>query len=325
MNTRGRKPNPTGEVVEIPGSVLQVAQANSLAANQLQALDADAESRTVELATRLGYVGNLSPDVLEYGVAQHMHRTVEACLETGKMLLLLKERVSHGDFQQRLERLGVGSRAAQRLMQSCLKFSNASAPTHLLKAIGNQAKLIELLILDDDEVQELAEEGSTLGITLDDLASMSQKELRSALRKAREDVASKDELVDLKNKKIDSLLAAKKFKPGPDSIARDEAELAVLAELHACAHEVEPLLLRLGNAIGAVGTHPSAAMKTRCQQVVQLVAVRLADMATSWGLEVDLTKAMDLRPAWLKDPVGGVAQAPQAAQTAGTAQSAEAR
>lgn len=303
MTTRGRKTLPAAEAVEISPNVLPVAQANAQAANALIALDAQAESRTIELAQRLGYTGNLSPDILEFGVAQHMHRTVEACLDTGRMLLLLKERVPHGDFQQRLDRLGVGSRAAQRLMQSCLKFSNASAPTHLVKAIGNQAKLIELLILDDDEIQELAEEGSTLGITLDDLASMSQKELRAALRKAREDLAAKDELVDLKNTKIDKLLAAKKFKASPDSIARNEAELAALDELHDCARALEPLFLRLGNALEALGTHPSPAMKTRCNQVAQLAAVRLADLVETWGLEVDLTQAMDLRPEWMKTPL----------------------
>jgi hypothetical protein len=275
--------------------------------NQLAVIDQAAEVKTAELANRLGYQGPLVPDLLEFGVAQQMHRTVEACLETGKMLLLLKERVDHGDFLSRLERLGLAKRAAQKFMQACLKFSNAPLTAHLTRAIGNQGKLIELLILDDDQVQELAEEGSTLGIALDDIARMSQQELRAALRQAREDIAAKDELVTVKNAKIDKLISSKRYKPGPDAIAQNEAELALLEELHSAAHAIEPLMLRLSNVLTGVGTHPSVAMKKRCNQVAELLAAHLADLVDTHGLTVNLSAAMDLRPDWLKTTSLGAA------------------
>jgi hypothetical protein len=297
--TRGRKPIPQNDPVDIPGSVVAVATENGHAANQLIAIDQEAEQRAVQLAGRLGYTGSLSPDILEYAVAQHMHRTVEACLETGRMLLLLKERVAHGDFEHRLERLGLAPRAARKFMQSSLKFSNRPSTAALTSAIGSQGKLIELLVLDDDEVQELAEEGSTLGISLDDLAGMTSKELRAALRKAREDLAAKDDLVALKNEKIDQLQIAKKFKPRPESVAANDVELQIVEELHDCARAAEVNMAKLRNALEAVGSRPSPAMRKRCMQVVELCLAHLADIADSNNLEIDMAKAMDLRPAWL--------------------------
>ena len=50
------------------------------------------------------------------------------------------------------------------MSQAALKFSNASTSTHLIAA-GNKSKLIELLVLDDDQVAELNDGGTVAGIT----------------------------------------------------------------------------------------------------------------------------------------------------------------
>ena len=64
-----------------------------------------------------------------------------------------------------------------------VEVSNASTSTHLIEAAGNKSKLIELLVLDDDQVAELNDGGTVAGITLDDVAAMSVSDLRKALRK----------------------------------------------------------------------------------------------------------------------------------------------
>ena len=47
------------------------------------------------------------------------------------------------------------------------------------------SKLVELLPLDDEQLEDLAELGQTGELALDDLGGMSVKELRTAVRKAR--------------------------------------------------------------------------------------------------------------------------------------------
>ncbi|AQZ99063.1 hypothetical protein B5M06_13190 [Comamonas kerstersii] len=44
---------------------------------------------------------------------------------------------------------------AQKFMQSALKFSKASTST-LLKSVDSQSKLFEMLVLDDEQIDELA-------------------------------------------------------------------------------------------------------------------------------------------------------------------------
>ena len=76
-----------------------------------------------------------------------------------------------------------------------VEFSNASTSTHLIEAAGNKSKLIELLVLDDDQVAELNDGGTVAGITLDDVAAMSVSDLRKALREARADAEANDKLL----------------------------------------------------------------------------------------------------------------------------------
>ncbi|MBN0091710.1 hypothetical protein JTL65_33920, partial [Pseudomonas aeruginosa] len=83
----------------------------------------------------------------------------------------------------------------------------------LTKAIGNQTKLFEMLVLDDEEIQELELTGQTGELSIDDVATMSVKELRKALREAREDKKALAQVNADKNTKIDELAAQLARKP----------------------------------------------------------------------------------------------------------------
>lgn len=141
------------------------------------------------VALRLGYqlpADSTSADLIQRDIVANMRRSVEACLEVGKGLAVLKEACGHGEFLQRLDNLNIETRVAQRFMASARRFSNA-ASTPLLTSIGNQTKLFEMLVLDDEQVEELALTGQTGELALDDVATMSVKELRAALRKEKKE------------------------------------------------------------------------------------------------------------------------------------------
>ena len=92
-----------------------------------------------------------------------------------------------------------------------------------MKAAGNQTKLFELLVLDDDEVEELALTGQTGELKLDDIACMSVKELRKALREARADNQADKELLAEKNAALDAERARRLFlENGPPDAALAE-------------------------------------------------------------------------------------------------------
>jgi len=183
----------------------QLAQA----ANQLAVMHEERQATVRTVAAQLGYqlpADCTDPDLIQRDIAANMRRSVEACLEVGRGLRVLKEACEHGQFTVRLEALGIEVRVAQKFMASAAKFSNA-ASTPLLKAAGNQTKLFEMLVLDDEQVEELELTGQTGELKLDDIATMSVKELRTKLREARDNAEAQSRLLADKNTKIDELAA----------------------------------------------------------------------------------------------------------------------
>jgi hypothetical protein len=157
------------------------------AANQLALVQQEIATRVRAVAQQMGYqlpVESCDPDLIQRDIAVNMRRSVEACLEVGRGLRVLKEACGHGNFIARLEVLGIDHSVAKRFMQAATKFSN-SATSRLLTAAGSQSKLLEMLVLDDEQIEELELTGETGELSLDDVATMSVKELRAALRKER--------------------------------------------------------------------------------------------------------------------------------------------
>ncbi|AQT58697.1 DUF3102 domain-containing protein [Cellvibrio sp. PSBB023] len=137
----------------------------------------------------------------------YMSQSAEAMLEAGKRLVILKEHEPHGDFLQIIEaQLGMASRTAQQIMQAAVKYSSpklaskAQALAHLGKT-----KLFELMVEGDDQLAELTEGGTIAGLTLDDIDRMSSRELKKALREAKENLEAKDEVAAKNQKRIAQL------------------------------------------------------------------------------------------------------------------------
>lgn len=155
------------------------------------------------LAHQLNYQGSTDPAVLENSAKDAIRRIGAGIFELGGYLLLLKEACEHGKFLPALERLGLGVDAAQRYMQVTRRFANTATSRHL-ELIG-MSKLVELLPLDDEQLEDLTELGQTGELALDDVARMGVRELRAKVRGLRADATATTELLEKKNARIDKL------------------------------------------------------------------------------------------------------------------------
>jgi len=211
-SARGRKPT-TAPTIEKPVINHEDVQLGTMALEIQAERHKAAQENALVLAEQLGYEGALTVTGLEEEIRFYQRRSVEAVLETGKRLLLLKEVCPHGEFAPSLERLGIGERMAQKFMVATLKFSNASSTTLLSLPNLNQGKLLELLVLDEGDIEALDQGDTVRGVKLDDIDCMSVSELRRALRTASTEhaaeLADKDRVIAQKSNKIEELVEDK--------------------------------------------------------------------------------------------------------------------
>ena len=214
-----RPPKPDAQIVEAPIDEAAFVQAGE-SLNTLALANSETSAGAQALAVELGYDGALSVGALEDEIRFYQRRTVEACLELGKRLLLLKEMTPHGDFSQRLNLLGFADRTARRFMQAAAKTAKSANLADLSTQVKSASAFLELVTEDDDTLENLKE--------LDDIDSMSASQLRAALRDAREETKTKDErrgeLVAQNEKLKEQLVRIKRA--GPDEAlesARAEA------------------------------------------------------------------------------------------------------
>jgi len=271
--------------------------------NALLALDKQANANIQALALQLGYDGSLTVGALEDEIRFYQRRTVEACLELGKRLLLLKEITPHGEFSQRIELLGINERMGRRFMSATLKFAKTDSKS-VLKAAGNQTKLLELIALDDEEITELTEGGSARGITLDSISTMSVTELRKALRDAKADTQAKDELLAKKNEKIDQLDAelTKRTQLTPDArlLERQEQERTALDTLYESSRSVLLAVQQFYCAVNDLNQFAAADIKIDDQinQTVHYVYQQIAQISVEQGIEVSFENVVN--PPWVQ-------------------------
>ena len=166
------------------------------------------EANAAALAQELGYQGALTVGTLEDEIRFYQRRTVEAILETGKRLLLLKQITGHGNssqigtnFDKRLELLGFSRSTAYRFMQAAAKTAKSAKLAVLQYEIKSASAFLELVTHDDDVLENLQD--------MDDIDRLSASQLRERLRQAEQDVkfanekrAKADERADKAEKKL---------------------------------------------------------------------------------------------------------------------------
>lgn len=221
----------------------EVAERKGQAAQELMLIDQQQDALVRATAATLGYMlpaDATDPDLIQRDISANMRRSVEACLEVGKGLAVLKAACPHGQFAARLDVLGIDVHVASRFIQSAKKFSNLPSTANLTKAIGNQTKLFEMLVLDDEQIDELGEFGQTGELTLDDVATMSVKELRTAVRELKaEHQAGEAVRADLSKKLTNLQTKAKRVQTLPP----DDALIELTKEATALATEAAGMVL----------------------------------------------------------------------------------
>lgn len=175
----------------------EVIDAEMNAANQLAMMTIEANASAVAMAQQIGYQGAVTVGTLEDEIRFYQRRTVEAILETGKRLLVLKELTPHGEFSQRVEMLGFSDRTARRFMQAAAKTSKSANLAVLSTQVKSASAFLELVTHDDDVLENIAD--------MDDVEKMSASQLRAALRESRAEKSAVEGVVETKNKVIDRL------------------------------------------------------------------------------------------------------------------------
>lgn len=167
------------------------------------------EANATALAQELGYQGALTVGTLEDEIRFYQRRTVEAILETGKRLLILREVLPKGnsqigknvEFETRLELLGFSKSTAYRFMQVAAKTAKSANLALLSTQVKNASAFLELVTHDDDVLENLQD--------MDDIDRLSASQLRERLRQAEQDVkfasekrAKAEERADKAEKKL---------------------------------------------------------------------------------------------------------------------------
>lgn len=233
----------------------------------------------------------------------YMGAAAEAMLEAGKRLILLKEHEGHGKFLELItDRLGLGERSARLMMQAATKFltPQLAASTSKLAALG-KTKLYDLMLEDDEELAALAEGGTLAGLELDDIDRMTSRELRKALREAREDREAQSQVMASKNRALDEVRQElEKTRRQVQAMSADEQARALRQEVTALAFEAETDITgKLREGFAKLTEH--AQESGQDHRLFQAGVVRhLETMLAAIRNEFDLPDAgLDEAPAWL--------------------------
>lgn len=270
---------------------------------------ADDLQAATELGRRLAVVDEQFGDGQLYDRARlvnecrfYIQQTGQALLELGRRLVLLKEHEEHGSFQESLRAIGIEPRFARRAMQASIKFDPKRAAPPVL-ALG-QTKLIELLVLDDDEIETLSTGGTVADLSLDDIDRMSTRELRDALRKERderaEDQTVHEQLLTSKNEKIDELAERLARREGADV---DTSYAEIQKELWGVAEAFLDSIGGLRTVFAAIeaarerhGPVPTYLYQSQCDVLVWLMQQVEGVRAESQIVDVDLNSVV--QPPW---------------------------
>lgn len=292
----GRQSKPTPPKVDVQFNEVALRSGMN-ALTEMGAIERAAHERTTELAEQMGYQGDVSPQVLEQQIRGAMRRTQESCLELGCLLLLLKERTGHGMFREQVVHLGIDWSLAAKFMNAAFKFTRGKGANKLVAAAGNQSKLLELLVLDDQEVAALNSGKAVGGIELSDIEAMSVRELRAELQKLRGDVEGKQSYIDRQAKRLEKAESRGKWTPTEDSPARTEVQQSLIDALKkemvgaiAQVNRIDALLIDINN-------DGSEELMSGAQHVLNVVARRL--WLTAEGNRFELSPKEAAGPDWL--------------------------
>ncbi|EBT6969490.1 DUF3102 domain-containing protein [Salmonella enterica] len=237
----------------------------------------------------------------------YMAQSAEAMLEAGKRLVILKENEPHGDFIDIVEsQLSLSKRTAQVMMQASVKYlSPKLEPKAQALALLGKTKLFELMTEDDEDLVELADGGTIAGMSLDDIDRMTSRELKAALREARETNAAQQRVLADKNEKIDTLSTKLEKKSRIQPPKPDEEVKKLRAEVTALAVEAESAIaVQLSSAFETLCAYCAENMIDTPRDFMAGLVCQLESTARSLRSTFDLPDEPtgNTAPSWLTDP-----------------------
>lgn len=216
----------------------------------------------------------------EHKVKEALDHSARSMIDAGRGLIVIKEHVQHGDWLGSLDRIGIPPRTAQKFMQAAAKFLSSPGSKKLLDIVNGRSKVLELMMLDEDELEQLGDGKTVVGINLDDVDRMSCTELRAALRKAREEHEDQQRVMEDKNKKIDE--QSKKI----NRIRRQEPDETVTqmrTEISAMQSNIEhDIRTNLFNAINELQTQEGDDHNAFIESQLKLLADAVAHLQESF-------------------------------------------
>ncbi len=258
------------------------------------------------LALSLGYEGALTVGALEDEIRFYQQRSVEAVLELGKRLLILKEITPHGEFTKRIDMLGISKRTAQRFMSVVLKFSKTTTLS-LLEKSGGGSKLLELMVLDDDDIDVIDQGGSIGDVSLDTIETMSVRELKKALRDAKADIDAKEQVIKAKDQEKNKILEENTKLKSPAQIKKraetEQQQLTkkALEELDsACAtmhNDVVRFTNNINSILDAINEHELYDIQDKLESSVVAAFQQIAQTSVELGIQIDFENMVT--PSWM--------------------------
>lgn len=238
----------------------------------------------------------------------YMAQSAEAMLEAGKRLIILKECEPHGDFTQIItEQLGLAERTARLVMQAAVKYCSPELESkRQALAVLGKTKLFELMTEDDGDLVELADGGTIAGMSLDDIDRMTSRELKAALREARETNAAQQRVLADKNEKIDTLSTKLEKKSRIQPPKPDEEVKKLRAEVTALSTEAESAItVRLFSAFETLSAYCAENQIDTPKDFMVGLVCELESAARNLRSAFDLPDEPtgNVAPSWLTDPI----------------------
>lgn len=296
----GRKPFTTAEVVTSP---FDTPQASAAVAELQEA----AHVRSLAVSELMGgAVTQYSREEARIRLRGLMAQGTQVMLEIGRTLIWVREHEPEAEFNGFLEEAQIERRLAYKFMQAARKFVlGLTDGQRDVMASLSRSKLFELVVLDDEEIRDLADGGSVAGVTRDDIDSMCTTELRAALREAQRqkkaEAETKARQIEAKNEKIDRLEEeVDRLTHGtPDERRRQqlERESAAVQRLAQASLKMLGMVQVFDQAVSdvlALGTEAAIVQGTT---TVRAVFQRIADIASTRGMAVDFASVAT--PDWL--------------------------
>lgn len=289
--------------IEDPTVVIESSEVLPAVLNASQEITNQASEHSLQIMDTYGEGLPYDRSRVVHEARFYMAQSAEAMLEAGKRLIILKEHEPHGDFEAILrDQIGLPERTAQRMMQSAFKYLSpklqSKAPA---LALLGKTKLFELMTEDDDSLSELTEGGTIAGLTLDDIDRMSSRELRAALREAKEDNTAKSEVIAAKSSKIDDLQTKlrkiKRVSPDEEiqqarkevAALESEVEERIRVQLRSAFNQLQELADHTGTTdhIDFISTQLDLIDRAIFQVRAELGIERNAELTAGWENEQD--------------------------------------